>query len=305
MALFQTDLEALLYLIIIGLALYLIIKIVSSILDKSPKIPLKQKVMVNFTLRILLVLILVYFIIEGFPIISKISKEHPEYIAVLTGAISTAIAFASSGIFANLISGIVLMIIRPFDLGDLVKIETDKGIIRSIGLTKVVLETFDNILIEKSNAQIISSKVVNYTKKLGKKRSLADFKRKILSPQDNGLSDIGTDYFTSPDIIDEELNQAYEYFSTKSYPNLYDFTFRMSFPYKGFQVIINTVDELCKSYQEKNIFRIRPRYDIVNFGQNIIVKFRILTFNSNKIFDYQPQFAQEIFQIISKKSSEL
>ena len=72
------------------------------------------------------------------------------------------------------------MIIRPLDVGDLVKIENDKGIVRSIGLTKTILETFDNILIEKSNSQIISATIVNYTVKLGRRKSFEDFKKKFL-----------------------------------------------------------------------------------------------------------------------------
>lgn len=302
MALFSSDLEALIYLIIIGVIIYLAIKFISSLLEKSPKIPLKQRIFINFVIRIIFVLILVYFIIEGFPAISQID---PQYTAVLTGAISTAIAFASSGIFANIVAGIVLIIIRPFDVGDLIKIDVDKGIVRSIGLTKIVLETFDNILIEKSNAQIISSSIINYTLKIGKKKDFKDFKKKILSPQDKGIIEAGGGYFYTNVFIEEELKNAYELFSTKNYPNLYNFTFRMSFPYKGFNKSISMIENLCKSYQEKKIFRLKPRYDIINFAQNITVKFRILTFDSEKIFNHQPQFAQDIFNIISQQHKEI
>ena len=256
MALFSSDLEAFIYLIIIGVTIYFAIKLISSLLEKSPRIPLKQRIIINFVLRIVFVLILVYFIIEGFPAISQID---PQYTAVLTGAISTAIAFASSGIFANLVAGIVLMIIRPFDIGDLIKIDVDKGIVRSIGLTKIVLETFDNILIEKSNAQIISSTVVNYTLKIGKKKNFKDFKKKILSPQDKGIIEAGSGYFYNNKFIEEELKNAYELFSTKNYPVLFNYTFRMSFPYKGFKKTIAIVEDLCKSYQKKEIFRLKPR----------------------------------------------
>ena len=142
MALFETDLWALLFLAIIISGVYLFNKIVFQFLDKSSKIPLKQRIIIAFALRIITVLVVVYFIIEGFPIFEEID---PTYTAILTGAISTAIAFASSGVFANLIGGIMLMLIRPFDIGDLVKLEKDKGIVRAIGLTKILLETFDNI----------------------------------------------------------------------------------------------------------------------------------------------------------------
>ncbi|MFX1361111.1 MAG: mechanosensitive ion channel domain-containing protein, partial [Promethearchaeota archaeon] len=290
-----TDLEALIYLLIIGVGLYIINKVISLTIGKTKKISLKYKIIINFTFKIATVLIIAFFIIEGFPVISLI---NPTYTAILTGAISTAIAFASSGIFANFISGIVIMLVRPFEVDDLVKIEGDKGIIRAINLTKVKLETFDNIIIEKSNAQVLSSKIVNYTIKLGKKKTFEHFKNKILAPQDIGFKDI---YEGAPDSkkdFESNLRKAYESFSTKYYPKLYNFTFRMAFPYKGFRLMMKKVAELCNLYNEKNIFRIKPQFDIITFNISIIVKFRLLTFNAQKIFDFQPKFAQDVYNII-------
>ena len=160
------------------------------------------------------------------------------------------------------------------------------------------LETFDNIIIEKSNAQVLSTKIVNYTIKLGKKKTFEDFKQKILAPQDIGFKGIYEDISNSKDEFEENLKKAYDSFSTKSYPKLYNFTFRMAFPYRGFRVIINKVAELCISYHQKNIFRIIPQFDIVDYNVSIVVKFRLLTFDAQKIFDFQPKFANDVFDII-------
>ena len=298
MAIFSSDLEALIYLVIIMAGFYLINKLYSLTLGKSKKIPLKQKTTLNFVIKIISVVTILFFVIGGFPSMTK--KENLAYTAALTGAISTAIAFASSGIFANFISGIVMMLVRPFEAEDLVKIEGDKGIVREINLTKTKLETFDNIIIEKSNSQILSSKIVNYTIKLGKKKSFENFKSKILAPQDIGFKDIYEDILNSKKEFEDNLKKAYESFSTKYYPKLYNYTFRMAFPYKGFRVIINKVAELCDLYNQKNIFRIKPQFDIVNYNISIIVKFRLLTFSPQKIFEFQPKFAKDVYDIIYK-----
>jgi len=295
LALFNPDLEAIIYFIITIIVIFLTNKIVSSILEHSKKIPLKQKMIINFSLKLISTFIIVFFIIEAFSLFEFIP---PEFTAVLASSISIAIAFASSSIFANLISGIVLMIIRPFDLGDLVKIKNDKGIIRSIGLTKIILETFDNVLIEKSNSLIISSIIVNYTVKLGRRKSFEDFKKKILAPQDKGIlkieENLGDKEFES------ELKEAYDKLQSKLYPNLYNYTFRMTFPYKRFRLIMDKVDDLCTEYKNKGVFRLKPRFDIVDFGFKITVKFRILTFTPQKLFEYQPIFAKEVYNIIYK-----
>jgi hypothetical protein len=300
MAIFKDDLEALFYLFIVGIGFYILNKLVSSTFGKSKKISLKQKIIINFAFKITTVLVITFFIIEGFPAISMID---PTYTAILTGAISTAIAFASSGVFANFISGIALMLIRPFEVDDLVKIEGDKGIVRAINLTKIKLETFDNIIIEKSNSQVLSSKIVNYTIKLGKRKTFEDFKEKILAPQDIGFKDLYEGVPDSKKELESYLRKAYESFSTKHYPKLYNFTFRMAFPYKGFRIIMKHVAELCELYAEKNIFKLKPQFDIITLNISIIVKFRLLTFNAQKIFDFQPKFAQDVYNIINSNKS--
>jgi len=295
LAIFKTDPEALIFFIIIGIAVFLINKIVSSIIAHIEKIPLKQKIIINFLLKIISIFVITFFLIEGFPLFNKIPAE---YVAVLTSSISVAIAFASSGIFANLISGILLMVIRPFDVGDLVKIQNDKGIIRSIGLTKIALETFDNIIIEKSNSQVISSIIVNYTIKLGRRKSFEDFKKKILAPQDKGILRI--EESLGDKDFESELKEAYNKLQSKIYPNLYNYTFRMTFPYKRLRLIMDKVDDLCLEYKNKGVFRLKPRFDFVDFGFKITVKFRLLTFTPQKLFDYQPKFAKEVYNIIYK-----
>lgn len=100
MALFESDFQAIIILIIIGVVLFGIIRFISSLMDKSAKISLKQKMVTNFALRIVYILVIVFMLVEGFPLFEQID---PTYTAVITGAISTAVAFASSGIFANLI----------------------------------------------------------------------------------------------------------------------------------------------------------------------------------------------------------
>ncbi len=293
MELFKTNFEALIYFILIGIAIFLINKIVSSIVGHIKKIPLKEKIIIKFFLKIISIFVIVFFIIEGFPIFSDIP---PEFVAILTSSISIAIAFASSGIFANLISGIVLMIIRPFDVGDLVKIQNDKGIIRSIGLSKTILETFDNILIEKSNSQIISTTIVNYTIKLGRRKSFEDFKKKILAPQDKGILMIEESLGDMD--LKRDLKEAYDKLQSKFYPKLYNYSFRMTFPYKRFGLMIGKIEQLCLKYKNSGIFRLKPRFDIVDFGFQITIKFRLLTFSPQKIFNYQPKFAKDIYNIV-------
>ena len=301
MAIFNTDLEAIVFIIIIAIGLVLINNILNFIFKHIKQLSIKHKIIVNFTFRITSVLIILYFVIEGIPSFQEID---PAYQVILTGSITTAIAFASSGIFTNLVSGIILIIIRPFDVGDLVKIKGDKGIVRSINLTRTVIETFDYILIEKSNGEVISSPIINYTIKLGKIKSFEEFKNLVQSPLDRDL------FLSDKKLIDEkkeyenELREVYDNLSKRKTPNLYAYTFRMTFPYRKFRLIMDHIEKLCKEYKNKGIFRLRPRFHIIDIGFKITVKFRILTFHSEKIFNYQSQFTDAVYKITYAQKSD-
>ncbi|TXT66604.1 MAG: hypothetical protein BAJALOKI3v1_20067 [Promethearchaeota archaeon] len=56
------------------------------------------------------------------------------------------------------------------------------------------------------------------------------------------------------------------------------------------------VEEVCKSYKRK--FSFKPTYHIDGFEHFIIVRFRILTDSSEKVFNHQPIFANDIYKII-------
>lgn len=302
MALFSTDLEAIIIILIITVVLILINNLTSLILKGFKKVPIKYKIITSFVLRLSSVLIVLYLIIEGLPSFQLID---PTYQAILTGSISTAIAFASSGIFSNLISGIILLILRPFDVGDLVKIKNEKGIIRSINLTRVVMETFDYIMIEKANSEVISAPIVNYTIKLGKIKNFENFQKEVNAPLDEGIIDVSARLsYDMPISYEEELRKLYERITKKGPRNIFLYSYVMSFPYKRFRIILDQVKELCVDYRNKGIFALKPRYNILTFAFKIQVKFRILTLKSAKIFDFQSQFTNDLNKIIYANRTE-
>jgi len=296
MALFSTDLEASIYIVLITIILILINNLVSFLLKKLKSVSIKYRTIAKFVLRLASIISIIYLIIEGLPSFTSID---PTYQAILTGSISTAIAFASSGIFSNLISGIILLILRPFDVGDLVKINNDKGIIRSVNLTRIVMETFDYIIIQKSNSTVISSPIVNYTIKLGKLKNFQEFQKKINAPLDEGIIDM---FSRSPDEqkldYEKDLQLLYDKISKKRAHNIYVYSFVMDFPYVRFRIILDQVEDLCREYREKYIFGLKPRYNVLSFGFKIQLKIRILSLNSDKIFDHQSQFANDLNKII-------
>jgi len=243
-------------------------------------------------------LILLYFIINGFPSFTTLPIE---YTAIITGAVSTGLAFVFSGIFSNFIAGVLIWIVDPFNIGDVVKIGGHKGIIKSITLTKVIIETIDRIIVQISNSDIASSIVLNYTIKLKSKKKYIHFKRQTRAPQDIGNARLDIDVYDE-EIRKQEETDIKNFFTSFSENNqnvVHTYNFKMRVPYTHFRIIIDRFNELCAKYAD--IFGIRPRFHVLEYSNEITIKFRILTLDSNKILNYQPEFANELYKAIFSK----
>ncbi|HAV23161.1 MAG TPA: hypothetical protein DCX46_06655 [Bacteroidetes bacterium] len=82
---------------------------------------------------------------------------------VFLGGSSVAIALAAQETLSNMISGFVIMIDRPFRVGDRIKLPTgETGDVYEIGLRSTRIMDFDNNLIISPNAELVKAKVVNY-----------------------------------------------------------------------------------------------------------------------------------------------
>ncbi|MFO8042905.1 MAG: mechanosensitive ion channel family protein [Alkalispirochaeta sp.] len=80
------------------------------------------------------------------------------------GVVGIAVGIASQTSLSNIISGFFLVSERFFEIGDVVRIGENTGIISSIDLLSVKLKTFDNILIRVPNQRLIEQDIHNITR---------------------------------------------------------------------------------------------------------------------------------------------
>lgn len=289
---------ALIVVVLIATLLYIINKLLSILFNRLGRIPKARKNKLLFAFRIISILILLYFVINGFP---SFIDLPPELTAIITGGVSTALAFIFSGIFSNFVAGVLIWIVDPFDIGDLIKIGGHKGVIKSITLSKVVIETMDRIIVEISNSDIVSSIVLNYTIKLSSRKKYVYFKRQTRAPQDIGNARLDIDVYNEEIRKQEELDikNFFTSFSENDQDTVYTYNFKMQVPYTRFRIMIDKFNEVCAEYAD--IFGIRPRFHVLEYSNEIVVKFRILTLDSNKILKYQPDFAEALYRTILSK----
>lgn len=86
------------------------------------------------------------------------------FIAVL-GAASLAIGLALQGSLANVGAAVLIIIFRPFKVGDFVEAGGASGIVEDVTLFSTVISPVDNRTIIVPNAKIIGGNIINFSKK--------------------------------------------------------------------------------------------------------------------------------------------
>lgn len=95
-------------------------------------------------------------------VLQQLGVKTTSIIAVL-GAASLAIGLALQGALGNVAGGVMVMVLRPFRVGDVVTIKGVWGIVKQIDLFSTRLSSFDNELIIIPNGQVFSDVIVNVT----------------------------------------------------------------------------------------------------------------------------------------------
>ena len=84
-------------------------------------------------------------------------------IAVL-GAAGLAIGLAIQGTLSNVASGVMLILLRPFQVGDWIESASHSGTVTEVGLFTTVITTFDNVFISVPNSTIWSDTIINHSR---------------------------------------------------------------------------------------------------------------------------------------------
>ncbi len=82
-------------------------------------------------------------------------------VAVL-GAAGLAIGLAMQGTLSNFAAGVMLLIFRPFQVGDLVDVGGTIGVVVEIGVFATTLKSPDNIMIVVPNSQVYGQTIKNF-----------------------------------------------------------------------------------------------------------------------------------------------
>jgi small conductance mechanosensitive channel len=146
---------ALCILIIGRQAVKILIKIISSALERSNT---EDTVRIFVTNLLNTLLMIVIFIAA----INQLGIETTSIIAVL-GAAGLAIGLALQGSLSNFAAGILIVIYRPYKVGDYIQADNHLGTVDDIQIFSTVLRTPDNKVVVVPNGSIMNGSIVNFS----------------------------------------------------------------------------------------------------------------------------------------------
>lgn len=106
------------------------------------------------------VLVIAFSLVVIFPYIPGSSSSAFKGVSVFFGVL---ISLGSSSSIANIVAGVVITYMRPFRLGDLVKVNDTMGVVTEKNLLVTRVRTNKNIDITVPNSMILGSHIVNYS----------------------------------------------------------------------------------------------------------------------------------------------
>ena len=82
--------------------------------------------------------------------------------AALLAALGIAIGAARSGLLANFAAGALILVLRPFKVGDYVQAGDVEGTVRVVGMFITSIDTPDNVLTAVGNGKIMAGTIKNF-----------------------------------------------------------------------------------------------------------------------------------------------
>ncbi|WP_298329265.1 mechanosensitive ion channel family protein [uncultured Dokdonia sp.] len=143
-------------LLFIGLWVIRIIKkLVAKFFKRKDYEPTLEKFiadLINWTLKIVLFVL----------VITQVGVQTTSLVAII-GAAGLAIGLALQGSLANFAGGVLILLLRPFKVGDFIKAQGQEGTVKEISIFQTKLNTFGNQLAIIPNGKLSNETIVNFT----------------------------------------------------------------------------------------------------------------------------------------------
>ena len=171
---------------------------------------------------------------------------------LLLGLFATIISLSSIQIVNNFLAGLVIIILKPFEINDYININDFEGRVIKITLNYTKLLTINNAYVLLPNSSILHSDLVNYTIHKKEKKD-------------------GNSY----------LSNAQNLFSTYIGDKMTKYTFMISFDLATLTKVLPIMEQICKEYTK--VFGYEPVFFLYRLGWKVGYQFQISADSSETI----------------------
>ena len=162
---------------------------------KSPNV---DETLANFLSSIVGYVVKIMVLIAA---ITHIGVEATSLVAIL-GAATLAIGLALQGTLGNVAAGVMLMLFRPYKLGDYVEVAGNEGVVDDVNIFTTNLATIDNVKVIIANGEAWGSTIKNFSS-LGLRRVDVDYGIHYDDDIDKAIKVINDVAAAHPDVLSE------------------------------------------------------------------------------------------------------
>lgn len=148
-------LKPIIILIVAKIVVTILVKLLDKIFEKS-KLDLGMQGFLKQALRIIVYILAIIMAIHS------LGGDTASLVTVL-GVVSLAFSLSMQGILTNVFSGMVILITKPFIVGDFVEITGVMGTVSEITLMRTKMNTPDNKVLLIPNSDVSSNTIINYS----------------------------------------------------------------------------------------------------------------------------------------------
>ncbi len=149
--------------VIAAIAIFIIGKMVANLIKKIVIRVMKKanvdQIIIGFTSSIAYIAIMAFVVVAA---LGQLGIQTTSFIAIL-GAAGLAVGLALQGSLANFAAGFLMIIFRPFKVGDVIEAAGVTGKVKAIHIFTTTLTTGDNKTIIIPNAKLGGDNIVNYS----------------------------------------------------------------------------------------------------------------------------------------------
>lgn len=148
-------LGALIWLVVGWWLIKMVIKYIEKLFVRKGHNPALAKFLLNLANGTLVVLLLI-------SVVGMLGIETTSFIAIL-GAAGLAIGLALQGSLSNFAGGVLILLLKPFKLGDWIEVNDISGSVKDISMFYTKLNTFGNQLAIIPNGELSNENIINYS----------------------------------------------------------------------------------------------------------------------------------------------